>query len=116
MAPGPEHLFERFAREGDRRGFYSLIEKYSPLVDSVCRRFLRSRQDVEDAAQETFLKLARHRENISGSLAAWLSATASATSLDLIRRTVRQRRRIIAAHEIRAAEREHRVLHEAIRA
>jgi RNA polymerase sigma factor (sigma-70 family) len=54
---------------------------------------LRRPQDVEDAAQETFLKLLRHAPDIRGSLKGWLAATARATAIDLIRRSVREHRR-----------------------
>src|SRR3954447_9888146 len=98
MTPPPNHLFERFRREGSRCDYERLVETYRPLVHSVCRRFLRHGPDVDDASQETFLKFARHRLTIHGSVAGWLSSTASATSLDLIRRATRERRRIETAH------------------
>jgi RNA polymerase sigma factor (sigma-70 family) len=118
MTSGPNHLFERFQCEGSRCDYERLVETYRPLVHSVCRRFLRNPPDVEDASQETFLKFARHRQTIQGSVGGWLSSTASAASLDLIRRALRERRRIEVAHQIRAGavDVEHRLMHEAIRA
>jgi len=84
-------------------------------VHSVCRRYLREAADVEDAVQETFLKLARHHSAITGEVAAWLASTAASTSIDLIRSTLREQRRRIIATDLRTGALEHEVLHDAIR-
>src|SRR5436190_10508938 len=91
--PMQNELLQRFARDRSPQAIAALIECYRPLVYSVCRRYLRRREDVEDAAQETFLKLARHAPSIHGSVPGWLTATAHTTSLELIRRATREHRR-----------------------
>jgi RNA polymerase sigma factor (sigma-70 family) len=86
-------LLPRYLTDADRSARQRLVDGYAPLVYSVCRRYLRRPQDVQDAAQETFLKLARHAPHIDGSVTAWLVSTAYSSSIDLIRRDARERQR-----------------------
>ena len=69
------------------------IERYWSLVLSVCRAQLADHHEAEDAAQETFIKLMRHRDRITGNVAAWLTATARTTAIDRVRAAIRQRER-----------------------
>jgi Fe2+ or Zn2+ uptake regulation protein len=50
----------RFAVTGDPVAFEVLTNRHQSMVLSTCVRILRSPADAEDAAQETFLKLARN--------------------------------------------------------
>ncbi len=68
-----------------------LVAAHRPLVYSVCGRYLRRADDIEDAAQETFLRLVRQRDRIHGSMMSWVSAAARSCSVDLIRRAIRER-------------------------
>ncbi|MFK7760089.1 MAG: RNA polymerase sigma factor, partial [Phycisphaerales bacterium] len=52
----------------------------------------RNESDAEDAAQETFLKLARHAGSIRSHAGAWLHAAAMGCSIDLMRRAESRRR------------------------
>lgn len=112
----PGDLFERYKRNRTAQGYDRLVEEFRPLVYSVVRRYLRDPNDVEDAAQETFLKLARSIEAISGSLVGWLTTAAQSSCVDLIRRAVRERRRREGLAVASRAALEHRFLHEHIRA
>ena len=44
-------------REQDRTAQKQLYERYSPLMFSVCRRYLRSREDAEEALISGFFKV-----------------------------------------------------------
>ena len=88
-----DELFERYKRHSERHSLEGLLEGHRALAASVCRRYLRQSQDVEDATQETLLKLAHHAAGIRGPVAAWVTRAAASTSLDLIRTTLRERRR-----------------------
>lgn len=88
-------LLERFRTDRSREAMDRLIAEYWPMVLSVCRRYFAQPQDAEDAAQETFLKLMRNVDKVHGNVAAWLSATARTTSIDLLRK----RRRRSAAYD-----------------
>lgn len=76
----------RYARGGDPRAFEALVHRYQAMVLATCRRTLGASADAEDAAQETFLKLARHAGEVGTSAAGWLHACAVRTSLDQRRR------------------------------
>jgi RNA polymerase sigma factor (sigma-70 family) len=76
----------RYANTGDPSAFAALTQRYQHMVLATCRRVLRSQADAEDAAQETFLKLAKHAGVIRGNAAAWLHACAFGTATDMLRR------------------------------
>src|ERR1039458_5757974 len=84
-APGPHAL-------GDDRVYEQYIQAYRPMVYSVCRRYLRNPEDVEDAVQETFIKMARCLHLVHGSIVSWLTSTAYSSSVDLIRRAASEER------------------------
>lgn len=76
-----------YVRTGDPRAFEVLSRRYHAMVLATCRRTLSSDADAEDAAQETFLRLARWAHRIRSNVAAWLHACAVGASIDLIRRS-----------------------------
>ncbi len=76
-----------YFRTGDPRAFEVLSRRYHAMVLATCRRTLASDADAEDAAQETFLRLARSGHRIRSNIAAWLHACAMGASIDLIRRS-----------------------------
>jgi len=88
----PEFL-ERL-RAGDEDAFRSLVTQYQDLVLRVCFRFLRNKEDAEDAAQDVFVEAYR---NLSGfraeaEISTWLYRIATTKSLDAIRRKGRKKR------------------------
>jgi RNA polymerase sigma-70 factor (ECF subfamily) len=107
-------LFERYKQDRTAQRYDRLVEEFRPLVYSVARRYLRDPNDVEDAVQETFLKLARRIEAVTGSLAGWLTTAAHSSCVDLIRRAVRQRRRREGLAVAGRGVLEHRAIHEQI--
>lgn len=99
----------------DPRAVQRPEEQHSPLVWAVCRRYLRRVEDVQDAVQETFLRLARQcQQRPPDSPAAWLAATANTVSVHLIRRAVRERRRREQLALIPPPHLQRRALHEVI--
>ncbi|MCK5327482.1 MAG: hypothetical protein KAR36_02675, partial [Candidatus Latescibacteria bacterium] len=44
-------------KSGDKRAFKSIVETYQRRVVNVAYRFLGNREDAEEVAQETFLRL-----------------------------------------------------------
>lgn len=76
----------RYARTGDPRAFEVLVRRYQGMVLATCLRTLPSRADAEDAAQETFLKLAHAASAVRTNVAAWLHGCAVRTSVDLVRK------------------------------
>src|SRR5574341_744568 len=77
--------------EGDRESFGALVRRYQRLVFRVIGGFLRNPADVEDVAQETFLKAfaALSTFRPGAPFAPWLIRIATRASYDRLR----QRRR-----------------------
>jgi polysaccharide biosynthesis/export protein len=71
-------LVTRFVRDGEIAAFEILMRRHGPLVWRVCRRFLASDHDAEDAFQATFLVLVRKASSIrkQASVASWLYGVA----------------------------------------
>jgi RNA polymerase sigma factor (sigma-70 family) len=92
-------LLRRFARDRDEAAFAVLVRRHGPMVQGVCRRVLGNPADADDAAQATFLVLARKAGSTRWrpSVASWLYATARQVALNA--RTARARR---VKHEGRA--------------
>lgn len=69
-----DHKLVELCRKGDRIAFDRLVLKYQHLVVGMCARLLDSRQDGEDAAQESFVKVYRNINRFKGesSFSTWL--------------------------------------------
>src|SRR5438067_579163 len=76
-------LLAAVAAGTDDAAFAALLDRYGPLVWSVCRRLLACPQDAEDAFQATFLVLARQAGSVRNpeNLAAWLYGVAYRVAL-----------------------------------
>jgi len=78
---------------GEREdAFRELVERYRHRVFAVCFRVLNDRADAEDAAQETFVKLARGADAFRGDakLSTWLYRVARNVCTDRIRYEARR--------------------------
>src|SRR5215510_1646282 len=62
------------ARAGDESAWHELVERYAPLVWSVCRRYRLSQADTDDVAQTVWLRLLEHIAKIRepAALPGWL--------------------------------------------
>jgi len=63
------------ATDGDRQAWDALIDRYAPLVWSICRRHRLEAADAQDAAQTVWLKLVEHLDKIRdpAALPGWLA-------------------------------------------
>src|SRR5438876_3683399 len=81
------------AQAGDRSAHEAIVNQYSGMVFRLVSRFFRSREDVEDIAQDVFLKLfaridqVRPDENFPG----WLARVTVNTCYDELRKTRRRK-------------------------
>jgi len=81
----PESL-SRYISSGDHGAFHELVEQYQRMVFLTCQHILnRCPAEVDDAVQETFLKLARSASSIESNLGAWLHSCARTTALNRLR-------------------------------
>ena len=66
------------ARNGDKQGWDALVERYAPLIWSICRRYQLSGADADDVNQSVWLQLVRKLDTLGDPAAfpGWLAATA----------------------------------------
>lgn len=65
------------AGSGERSAWEALVERYSPLIWSICRRYQLDRVDAEDVGQAVWLRLVEHVGNLRdpAALPGWLATT-----------------------------------------
>jgi len=65
------------ARDGDQQAWDAIVERYAPLVWSICRRYRLSGTDAGTAGQAVWLHLADQLDTIRdpAALPGWLAAT-----------------------------------------
>ncbi len=87
-------LLAVYARERDEDAFTELVRRHAVLVAGVCRRVLRSEQDIEDVFQATFLVLSRKARAVSWheSAANWLHSVAFHLALRARKISLRQQK------------------------
>jgi RNA polymerase sigma factor (sigma-70 family) len=66
------------AKAGDRQAWDALIERYAPLIWSICRRNRLGRADADDVAQSVWLRLVDQLDRVRdpAALPGWLATTA----------------------------------------
>ncbi len=86
-ATSPALLLERAVR-GDANAWTEIICRYGPSVRAIVRTYGLTRDDVADAAQNTWLRLLERAETIRDPdrLIGWLATTARRESLAIARR------------------------------
>lgn len=102
-------LLLRFSADREGAAFETLVARYGPLVWSVCRRTLHSREDAEDAFQATFLILVNHADSIRErkSLGSWLFGVARRVAMKALRAEYRRLQflqRLVSQRAVDAAE------------
>jgi RNA polymerase sigma factor (sigma-70 family) len=65
------------ARNGDRSAWEALVERYSPLTWSICRRYQLDRTDAEDVCQAVWLRLVEQLDKLRdpAALPGWIATT-----------------------------------------
>lgn len=85
--PTDEELV-RLCRTGDRQAFEILVRRHITRVYGFCLHMLRSKEEAEDAVQDTFSSAFRNLASFRGdaTFSTWLRRVAYNKSLDIIRR------------------------------
>ncbi len=78
-------------RAGDQQAWNELIERYAPLVWSICRRYQLGREDIDDIGQTIWLLLVENIRNLRerAALAGWLATTTQRECFRVLRATRR---------------------------
>jgi RNA polymerase sigma factor (sigma-70 family) len=84
--PGVSALVKR-ARDGDQEAWNALVDRFAPLVWSVCRRYELSRADAEEAGANVWLRLVEGLDSLRepAALPGWLVTVARRECLRVIR-------------------------------
>jgi RNA polymerase sigma factor (sigma-70 family) len=103
------------ARHGEQQAWDALVERYSPLIWSICSRYRLGDADAEDVGQSIWLQLVHHLERIRdpAALPGWL-ATATRRECQRVLQATRRSLTVEYAQdadnlpdkEVRAAEEE----------
>ena len=66
------------AKDGDRQAWNALVERYAPLIWSICRRHRLGRSDADDVGQSVWLRLVDQLDRVRdpAALPGWLATTA----------------------------------------
>lgn len=65
------------ARNGEQQAWDGLVERYAPLIWSICRKYRLHGTDAEDASQSVWLHLVNHLDSVRdpAALPGWLATT-----------------------------------------
>ncbi len=65
------------ARNGDKQAWDALVERYAPLIWSICRRHRLGGADADDVGQSVWLQLMHHLDTLRdpAALPGWLATT-----------------------------------------
>jgi RNA polymerase sigma factor (sigma-70 family) len=98
-------LLADYARSGDSEAFAEIVRRHSGMVYQACRRVLGDEHGAEDAAQATFLLLARKARKLPEKtvLSGWLFRAAQNSAMHLRREHARRARREKEAASMRPA-------------
>jgi RNA polymerase sigma factor (sigma-70 family) len=93
-------LLRAYADNHDEEAFLHLMRRHGPMVLGVCRRWLGSSPDAEDAFQTTFIVLSQKAARIKDNLPGWLHQVAQRTA----RKVLRHRSQVISTDCDRRAQ------------
>src|SRR5258708_8427456 len=77
--------------DGDQRAWDELVERYSPLVWSICFRYQLTRQDIDDVGQSVWLLLVEQVGKLRepAALPGWIATTTKRECLRALRTSLR---------------------------
>jgi RNA polymerase sigma factor (sigma-70 family) len=77
MRDDPVIILVMRARNGDQYAWAALVERYAPLIWSVCLQYRLDSADASDVGQNVWLRLVDHLNNIRdpAALPGWLATT-----------------------------------------
>ncbi len=81
----PDSIWDTVVR--DRDAWNQIVERYAPLIWSVCRRYKLDSADAEDVGQTVWLRLIEQLDNLRdpAALPGWITATTRRECLHMLR-------------------------------
>jgi len=74
------------AKNGEKHAWDALVERYAPLIWSICRRYRLNDADAEDVGQAVWLKLVNHLDlRDPAALPGWLATTTRRECIRVVR-------------------------------
>jgi RNA polymerase sigma factor (sigma-70 family) len=75
------------ARDGDQHAWNEIVDRYAPLVWSICNRYQLNRNDIDDVGQTVWLLLVEQLGKLRApaALPGWLATTTQRECLRLLR-------------------------------
>lgn len=69
-----DHHYIEQTRGGNLQAFALLVQKYEKLVFTLCYRMLKNREESQEAAQDSFIKVYQHLDHFQGNskFSTWL--------------------------------------------
>jgi RNA polymerase sigma factor (sigma-70 family) len=91
LADAPVGDLVKRARDGDQRAWDAIVERFAPLVWSICRRYRLNAADADDAGQAVWLQLVDQIGRIRdpAALPGWLATTTRRECGRLVRAAAR---------------------------
>lgn len=88
MTTNDEHILINQIIEGDTRAFSVLVDRYKGMIFTLCIRMLKQREEAEEVAQDTFVKMYRSLTYFKGDskFSTWLYRIAYNACLDRIKK------------------------------
>lgn len=74
---------------GDQRAFHQLVELHLPRANAIARRMLRSKEDVEEAVQDSFNKIwvnAKYYNPSQAAFGTWFYRILANNCIDMVRK------------------------------
>lgn len=74
--------------KGDQQVYSILVDRYKALVFTIVQRYLKSREDAEETAQDIFIKAYRYLPDFKGQskFSTWLYTIATTTCISFLRK------------------------------
>ncbi|MDY2587249.1 RNA polymerase sigma factor [Winogradskyella aquimaris] len=88
MTTNDENILIEAIKNGNTRAYAQLVDKYKDLVYTLAIRMLKNREEAEEVAQDTFIKVFKSLENFKGDskFSTWIYRVAYNTCLDRIKK------------------------------
>jgi RNA polymerase sigma-70 factor, ECF subfamily len=88
MTTNDEHILIEAINNGDTRAYAQLVDRYKDLVYTLALRMLKHKEEAEEVAQDTFIKVFKSLDKFKGDskFSTWIYRVAYNTCLDNIKR------------------------------